>query len=231
MLKLMKLELRKFRIGNYIRAALFANVCILAVICVASTNAEMKSEILLNNYGMAFSLIDTLVRATYIVFAAVLISRLVIEEFRCKTITVMFMYPIPRKKIIAAKLLLIMLFTLVADVIANMFAGIGFVIFDHFVSVITEPLTSEVIIESIIRLGMSALASSFLSLVPLYFGMRNHSIPATIVSSLIVVAIVCQNINGFSLYSIIAVPVTLAVLGAATAYLTFADIEHVDVLK
>lgn len=231
MLKLMKLELRKFRLSNYIRAAWIANVCILTVICVASTNAEMKSEILLNNYGMAFSLIDTLVRATYIVFASVLISKLVIEEFRSKTITVLFMYPIPRKKIIIAKLLVVVLFTLVANVVASIFARIGFLVFDYFVSVITEPLTQVVAIESIIRMTVSALATSCLSLIPLYFGMRKHSVPATIVSSLIVVAIVCQNINGFSLYSIIAVPITLAFLGVATAYLTISNIDHVDVLK
>jgi len=78
---------------------------------------------------------------------------------------------------------------------------------------------------------MSALATSFLSLIPLYFGMRKHSGSATIVSSLIVVAICCQNADGFTLYNIIAVPIGLAILGAAIAYMSIRNIEHVDVLK
>ncbi|NEW07631.1 hypothetical protein GK047_16640 [Paenibacillus sp. SYP-B3998] len=54
---------------------------------------------------------------------------------------------------------------------------------------------------------------------------------ATVVSSLIVVMIVCQYVGNFSLYSNIAVPIGLALLGAAVAYMSIRNIEHIDVLK
>lgn len=231
MLKLIKLELRKFRIGSYIRAAIIADIVMLGLISLISLNAEIKQDMPFTGYDMAFSVIDTLVRGTYIVFAAVLISRFVIDEFRNKSITVLFMYPINRKKLLAAKLLVVVLFTLAADITANLFVGTGFYVLNLIAPVVHVPLTAAVAAKSLLTIVMSALATSFLSLIPLYFGMRNHSGAATIVSSLIVVALVCQNADGFSLYSIIAVPIGLALLGAVVAYMSIRNIEHIDVLK
>ncbi|WP_246070428.1 ABC transporter permease [Paenibacillus kobensis] len=231
MLKLMQLEMRKFRIGNYIRAAVIANVVILAIIFIISLTEGKEEGQLFASYDTVFSIIDTLVRGTCIVFAAVLLSQLVIDEFRNKSITVLFMYPISRKKLIAAKLLIIVLFTLTADIAGNLFVGLGFYVLNLFTSVVSEPFTWSVAIKLLVTIVMSALATSFLSLIPLYFGMRNHSGAATIVSSLIAVVFVCQNVDGFSIYSIIAVPIGLALLGVAVAYMSIRNIEHVDVLK
>ncbi len=227
----MKLEMYKFRIGSYIRAAMIANIVMLGLICLISLDSEIKNEMPFTGYDMAFSVIDTFVRGTYIVFASVLISRLVIDEFRNKSITVLFMYPINRKKLIAAKLLVVVLFTFVADIVANLFVGVGFYVLNLFASVVLEPFTWVIAAKALLTVAMSALATSFVSLIPLYFGMRKHSGAATIVSSIIVVVLVCQNIDGFTLYSVIAVPIGLALLGAAVAYMSIRNIEHVDVLK
>lgn len=229
MLDLMRLEMRKFRIGPYIRASLIANVMILALICLISFFGEVQEKMPLTDYGMAFSIIDTLTRATYIVFAAVLLSRIVIDEFRTKSIALLFMYPINRKKLLAAKLLIVVLFTLCADMAGNLFVGIGFYVLNLFTPIVPEPLTVSMAAHSLLTMVMSALATSFLSLIPLFFGMRKHSASATILSSLIVVMLVCQSIDGFSLYSIIAVPIGLALLGVIVAYMSIRHIEHVDV--
>ncbi|WDV94378.1 ABC transporter permease [Brevibacillus parabrevis] len=141
------------------------------------------------------------------------------------------MYPINRKKLIAAKLLVVVLFTLIADIATNLFVGAGFYVFNLFMPVVSEPLTLPVAAKGLLTVVMSALATSFLSLIPLYFGMRKKSGAATIVSSIFVVTLVCQNVNGFTLYSIIAVPIGLALLGAAVAFMSIRNIERVDVLQ
>ncbi|MUT68306.1 ABC transporter permease [Paenibacillus sp. NEAU-GSW1] len=223
--------MRKFRIGSYVWGAMIANVIILALVCAIGLIEDVSSDMPFTDYAMAFSVIDTLVRGTYIVFGAVLISRMVIDEFRNKSITLLFMYPINRKKLIAAKLLVVALFVLAADITANLIVGIAFGVLNHFVVIVNEPMTWSIAARSLLTVGMSALATSLLSLIPLYFGMRNYSGAATIVSSLLVVLVVCQNIDNFSLYSIIAVPIGLALIGAVIAYLSIRNIEHVDVLK
>ncbi|UZM99759.1 ABC transporter permease subunit [Lysinibacillus sp. MHQ-1] len=45
-------------------------------------------------------------------FAATLIAKLIIGEYKFKTITLAFMYPVSRKKLIAAKLAIVMIFYL-----------------------------------------------------------------------------------------------------------------------
>ncbi|WP_335582132.1 ABC transporter permease [Paenibacillus yonginensis] len=227
----MKLEMRKFRLKSYIYAALIANAVIFILMCTFSLNAEMRENFPIMNYESMFSVLDLLVRGTYIIFAAVLLARLVVEEFRSKSITVLFMYPINRKKLMAAKLLVIILFIFLADVLTNLVVGLGFYIFNQFASVITEPLTLFLVVKTLVTIIMSAVATSFLSLIPLYFGMRKHSVAATIVSSFLVVMIVCQTVDGFSLYSIVAIPVGMALLGAAIAYLSIRNVERDDVLN
>lgn len=231
LLKLIKLELRKIRIGPYIRSAILADMVILGLICLISLNPDIQNGMPFTDYSMAFSIIDTIVRGTFIVFASVLISRFVIDEFRNKTITVLFMYPNNRKKLIAAKLLIVVLFTLVADIAGNLFIGTGFYVLNLFTPVVPVPLTVAVAAKSLLTMLMSALATSFIGLIPLNFGMRKHSGAATIVSSLLVVLLVCQNVSGFTLYSIIAVPIGLALLGAVVAFMSIRNIEHTDVLK
>ena len=46
---------------------------------------------------------------------------------------------------------------------------------------------------------INALASTGMGLIPLYFGMRKKSVPATIVSAVLIVSIVCSNNGGYSL--------------------------------
>lgn len=229
MLKLAKLEFRKHRLGVYIRAAMIANVVILSFLCMLVLNQEIGEEMPVTGYDMAFSIIDTFVRGTYIVFAAVLLAKLVIDEFRKGTIAVLFMYPIRRQKLLAAKLLVVVLFTIAASIATNLFLGVGFYVLNLFTSVVTEPLTWTVAAQWLLKLAMSALATGFAGLIPLYFGMRKYSVSTTIVSSLLVVLLVCQNVNGFTLYSIMAVPIGLSLLGIAVAYMAIRRIEHVDV--
>ncbi|MDI3410257.1 ABC transporter permease subunit [Bacillus sonorensis] len=56
--------------------------------------------------GSTLLLLGTFVRSVFIVFAGVLIAKLIIGEYKNRTITVMFTYPVSRKKLMAAKLLL-----------------------------------------------------------------------------------------------------------------------------
>ena len=70
-----------------------------------------------------------------------------------------------------------------------------------------------------------------MSLIPLFFGMRKYSVPATIISSILIVVLVCSNYNGLSLNDIIVIPISLACIGLFIAYLSIRNIEKVDVIK
>ncbi len=61
------------------------------------------------------------------------------------------------------------------------------------------------------------------------FGMRKKSVSATIVASVLVATLLSSNTNGFSLSSIIAIPLSFAVIGVIIAYLSIRNIEHTDI--
>ncbi|MGN7425354.1 ABC transporter permease [Cytobacillus praedii] len=222
--------MKKFKMGGYVRSSLITNVIILGVICLISYVENLEGAVVFEDYAVALQLIETIIRATYIIFAAVLISRLVINEYKNKSITVLFMYPINRKSLIIAKLLIVVIFTFVNIVAANIFVGGGFYLVDQFAQIVPDQLTLSGLGQHSASVVMNALSASCMSLIPLYFGMRKFSGSTTIISSIFIVLIVCQNMNGFTLNSIVFVPITLAVIGAIIAYLAIRNIENKDVI-
>lgn len=229
MIKLIKLEMKKCKIKGYIKGAVIANLIILAVLVVTNYSSKYEIEPAMENYTMAFSIIDAIVRATFIIFASVLISRLIIDEYKNKTITVLFMYPINRKKLIIAKLIIIVIFTFISIIISNVFLEFSFCFFDKIFHFISDKLTFDTILKNGVTIVIYAFTASCMSLIPLYFGMRKKSVSATITSSIMIIFIVCSNNGEFSLNSIITIPLSLAAIGVLIGYLSIKNIEHVDV--
>jgi hypothetical protein len=228
-LKLIRLEMRKFQIGKYVRGAFIAGFVIFALLCFLAYAEESEGGVAFPTYSDAFYIIDTMVRGTFIVFAATLIARIVIGEYKNKTITLLFMYPVNRRKLIVAKLMIVVLFTIAAIVYTDLMVSCAFYLFDHYANVVPEELTGSIVSKTAVSMGMNALAAGFMGLIPLFFGMRKLSVSTTIVSSLGVVLLVCSGSNEMSLNSIIAIPITLAVIGFVIAYLAIRKVEHVDV--
>ena len=179
---------------------------ILGFIIFISFIEKAEGAFIFINYPESFLVIDTFVRGTFIIFAAVLISELIISEFKDKTITVLFMYPISRKKLMAAKLLVIMLFTFFAIVFTNVFVSIVFYLISSNFDLVQDTLTIAEVQKIASKMVMNALAAACMSLIPLFFGMRKYSVPTTIISSILIVVLVCSNSNGLSLNDIIAIP-------------------------
>lgn len=146
-----------------------------------------------------------LVRATLIVWEAVLISVFVIEENRNKTIGLLFTYPISRTKLITAKLILICCISFTFHVLSNIlqYATIFLAAkcFDFVTFSFGNILVQAVTIISAILLG----------LLPLYVGMIKKSTIATVVSSIIIVAI-ASNSQG-SNAGFLSIPVAAIIFG------------------
>ncbi|MFJ7890885.1 ABC transporter permease [Lysinibacillus xylanilyticus] len=229
MLNLMRLEMKKYHIGSYIKRAIFANFVILAVIFMLIFITKIEGDQDFRNYQTAFSLIDSGVRAVFIIFASVLIAKFIIGEFKYKTITVAFMYPINRKKLIASKLAIVVLFTFSAIIISTIFVTAIFCAVSENFQLLPDTLSVSLIIQRIPAVIMNAVSASFIALIPLYFGMRKYSIPATITSSILIVSAVSSNSGNFTLYDIIFIPITLAIIGISVAYLSFRNIEKIDI--
>ena len=225
---LMRLEIIKFKLGSYIKGAVIANFVILGLMILITFISKIEGSTDFENYQEVLLFIDSIVRGTFIIFAATLIAKLIIGEFKSKTITTLFMYPISRKKLIAAKLAIIILFTFCSIVISNLFVTSFFYFINERYHLLPNALTVSTITQHVPLVVMNAIAASGMSLIPLYFGMKKYSTSTTIISSILIVMLVSSNNSGFSLNDIIVIPLSLAVIGISVAYFAVRNIEKVD---
>ncbi|MGF9830517.1 ABC transporter permease [Bacillus anthracis] len=229
MLYLIKLELKKFKLGWYVKRAIIANIVILALMIFVSIIAQVEGDAEIRNPETILLMASTIVRATFIVFGSVLIARLIIGEYKNKTILLMFSYPINRKKMMASKLAIAAIVTFITVIVSNILVvGIFFGI-DSYFSILPNSFTVDQLVQEGIKLVPLAIATAGMSLIPLYFGMRKRSVPTTIVSSLIVVSIAMNSNPEFPAATFLPLQLALAAIGVVIAYYGIKNIEKEDI--
>ncbi|PDY45721.1 ABC transporter permease [Bacillus pseudomycoides] len=227
MLNLIRLELMKFKLWPVIKSALIA-ICILSI-CITLI---LWDEAGVNGYNQAFAIIDTFSRAVFMIFGASLIAKFIIQEFQEKTMTVMFMYPINRKKMMFAKMFIIIFFTFCSIMISDIVVSGAVYVFNLYHPIITGTLTVSILLQNALKLFMNALAATGISFIPIYFGMKKYSVRTTVVSAIVIVALLNlgRGTEG-TLFNFVAIPVTLACMGLFIAYMAIRKIEQVDLFK
>lgn len=193
MLRLMKLELKKFKLGWYVKGAVIANIAILALMISTSIVAPVEADPEIRDPQIILLMASALVRATFVVFGGVLIAKLIIDEYKNKTILLMFSYPINRKKMMVSKLAITAIVTFITVILSNILVVGVFFGIDSYFSILPNSFTVDQLTQEGINLVPLAIATAGMSLIPLYFGMRKRSVPTTIVASLIVVSIALNN--------------------------------------
>ncbi|MCY8091822.1 ABC transporter permease [Bacillus haynesii] len=226
MLNLMRIEMKKLKLGWYVRGAVFATFIILGFLWMV-TFTEGKDTF--QTIDETFLVIGTFVRAVFIVFGAVLISKLVISEFKNKTILVMFTYPINRKKLLAAKLLIAGGLTFITILLSNACVAAGFFLLNSIYGVIPGELTISTVSQQGLKMLIFAFGAAGTSLVPIFFGMRKYSTAATIISSVVIIMPISSTSPGFSISSIVYIPLSLAAVGLFFSFLAVRRIEKIDV--
>lgn len=231
LLKLIRLEWRKHRFARNFVGAGIANIGILLFMIMIGVTDLGAEDYALANYHSAFTLIDTFARAVFIIFAGSLISKLIISEYRDKTMNVMFTYPIKRHKIIAAKLILVFIFTFAMIMFTDILMGMLLLAANQYYGFITEPLGAAALGQLVLKYTISSISAAAMALIPLFFGMRKHSVTATVVSSVLLVFIVCSGFGGpiNSVNDIIVIPLVLGAIGLWIAALSMIRLETKDV--
>lgn len=228
MLKLIRLELRKNKISLFKGSLIAVLAIILFMLLVVFTEIDDAGDFA--TYADVFDGVHIFVKVVFMVFGSVLISKLVIDEYKNNTIDLLFMYPIPRKKLMAAKLLIVSLFMLVTIFVSNVVVGAAMALFNHyFVEAISGELTAGLIGEQLTMSASDAVYSAGIGLIPLFFGMRKKSVPVTIVSGVLIAGVLSSNFGSFRLGNQVGVSLFLGLAGVAIAYLSIRKIETQDV--
>ena len=219
MLNLIKLELKRVSLKSHFIGLLAANIVIALLSAFTSSLLNAGGGVAVT--GLPPAQLDTLtlaimlVRAALIVWEAVLISIFVVEEYRNKTINLLFTYPVQRGKLIAVKIILICGVMLLFHVLSGVFQFTCLsVVSKYFPFVTVSPA-------NLITQAVTALSAVLLGLLPLYIGMIKKSTIATIVSSFAIAAIVSNSQgSGAGLMSIPIAAIVFGVIGVGFSAIT-----------
>ncbi|WP_231869860.1 ABC transporter permease [Paenibacillus riograndensis] len=231
LLKLIQLEIRKNKLTGMLKGVAIAVLMILGFMLlltyVDAEDGSGRGEF--KTYADMFEGLYVIVKVTFVVFASVVLSKLVIDEYKNNTITLLFMYPISRKKLLGAKIIIVFLFTLLSVFISDILISALLIGINSFTHVIPEQLDWAGIPGELLRMGMDAIFAAGIGLIPLYIGMRKKSVPATIVTAVLFVSVSSSDFGGFRMSNLVGISIFLSLVGVAIAYLSIRNIEQKDI--
>ncbi len=123
--KLIKLEWEKYEIGKYIRNAAILIVLLvifnyaMTFLGIANDPDTGVPDMAISNMGVSTN-VELLTDITFLIFAAAMHATFIIGAYKNKTMNLMFLYPLNRKKIMAAKMLAVCIFCFAGIVIAKL---------------------------------------------------------------------------------------------------------------
>ena len=210
MLNLMKIDIKKFNLKKLPLYFLIA----LIPIGLMSLVMAMTAESLVGSISEAVAII---VRPVFIIWQGVLINKIIIDEFKSKNILMLYTYPVAKRKLLIAKTLLVVGYSLLGIIGTQLILSILF----GGLSLIIPSIPFALSIGQMFSYLVASAMVIMLGLIPLAVGLMTYSGVATVVTSLVIVLMGSSSGLGFDqLLSEIWFLVGLAVTGIVAAIST-----------
>lgn len=199
MYKMIALELKRNHLRSYHISVLICGVTMLGfqylMTAIPYMDPTEPDAELFSQYSFLIGITCLVCMAIFSILSAVMASRFVVEEYSGKRAILLLSYPISRKKVLCAKLVLVFAYTVGAMLLWGTVIQTVFFLTESLFPLCSGQLTIGVILQSLsFLLGCSVLAG-LLGVLSLWFGFRKKSVSVTIVASVILAAIVCQMIS------------------------------------
>ncbi|CAH0168860.1 ABC transporter permease [Peribacillus sp. Bi134] len=224
MVKLMELEWRKLKRKMILSELIiyWGILMFLPMFFIKMVSAE---------FGQSYSTIIQLMMSMqlgFVLFGASLINQVVIDEYKNKTISLSFGYPISRKKLVMAKALFISLFVFLCTIVSFLLSGVTTYLLDQAFHIINGQPTAEDITSYFSKMIVHSLIVTLISLIPLFFfGIwKRETIPT------ILCAIFLMQFQNFSFLLNVnlntnIVNTVLCSLGVVSVYLSIKMVDRV----
>lgn len=142
-----------------------------------------------DTFESTYLVIGLLMSFIFLVYSSVLTAKLVIGEYNHRTITIMFSYPLNRIKLIASKLTIIMVYTAISMTIGYICCSSYIIFADKSFNMLEGTFQPSMLRTWIPMAITTVIICMVLSLWSFIIGMIRKSVPATIVTSLIVIVL------------------------------------------
>jgi len=221
MYNLMKIDIAKFNLKKqplyfFIANAIMA-IMIYSILYLTNGVVEESAPVI----------IDVIAKPVFIVWEAILIAMIIIDEFRNKTILMLYTYPLDKKKLILSKVILILLYSIVGIISSQIFLNLLFWGISQVI-----PTTPYVLVwKQVIAYTLSSIMIVLLGLIPLCVGLIKYSTIATIATSIAIITIGSSSGLGFDqLLSQISVVSTVGIIGTVATIISITKMFKRDII-
>ncbi len=231
MLKLVRLELKRNTMKLYalsllvIFAVLLALTYLFAYVPHKQAGNPLEAMLMdaisfmFSTYNNISSLTCLVGLSMFTILSAVMYARFIIEDYKGKRTYLLFSYPINRSKVVFAKIIIVFMFTVISMMVCNAAVFSVFFFTESILPLVTgEVLSAQTIAETIKSTVIFALLAGTLGIVSMKIGFIKKSIPATIITGVILSSLI-TNVLGVSILtgealgnSIIAIVLTIVAL-------------------
>ncbi|MCX2829697.1 ABC transporter permease [Bacillus pseudomycoides] len=189
MLNLIQLEIGKNKINTFILANVISSIGLLAFIYFVAFVAQQTNEIQFQNYANIHKFTILMGMIVFSTISSVMYTRFIIEEYKGKQMTLLFSYPVNRKKVLLVKLLIVSSFTTVAMIICSAIPIIIFSLTEKISPIVPDTLSQEDIFSTLLMIVITAFITSMVALIAMRIGFIKKSVPITIISSFGLIAL------------------------------------------
>lgn len=219
MLNLIKIELFKLK-----RRSKFIGILITLILSSLIILPVLYSDEKLSSWNAIIVLSFAVISLITNVFTCILSGELFMEEYKTKTINIMFTYPISRTKIYFSKLLVMCLYCVIISMLGSIIFFSVANIANYIYPAITDSFTKEIIIKILVLVVFYSIFNSFVSIIYSFFSTVKVSIPLMVVSCILILNATSNNdITNISPYLLI--PLAIAIISSA---LLFPIIRHLN---
>lgn len=196
MLKLMKLELRRNSLKAYNISTATITVVMLAMVYLFANIPSLEpgeADIdMFTSYINITTLVCVLSMASFAILSATMYSRFVVEEYAGKRAVLLFSYPVSRKRIFNAKIAVVFAYTFLAMLVSCVCVFGVFYLTEAFRPIVQDSLSLLTVAKTLGLIAIYSALAGILGILSLLFGMIKKSVPATIISEVVIIAVLCN---------------------------------------
>ena len=211
---LIRLELKKNNINTYILADIIIAITMIGFLFLFAyaplIEPNDKDMAIFAGYDNLISLFCVFNMAVFCVMSAVMYSRFIIEDYSGKRPILLFSYPVSRKRIILSKLSIVCGFTIISMLISNFTVFLTFGITENFIHLVGKEFTLSIMLRVLENTLIMSLIAASIGIAAVGIGFIKKSVPATIVSAVLIASLMCNivvnaSLNRVTMYILTAV--------------------------
>ena len=189
MIKLLKLELKKQNIRTYIISSIIVSIVMLGFLFLFAYAPQIDSNdkdlSFFAGYKNIISLFSMFNMFVFAVLGSVMYSKFIVEDYMDNKLILLFSYPIPRKKVLLSKIMLIGGFVILAMILSLLFNFVTFISLDYFLKWMNDSFSMVFFVELIEKSILMTISAFCVSFFACALGFIKKSVPTTIVSAMI----------------------------------------------